>query len=93
MKAKKLRDNDEEHWTDHTRLDEPKTHHGAVTTNLGAAIRSYRLLRSLTLRELSPGIGVSTATLLRIEQGYDMDHRTFLKVLNWFGQRVSKGAR
>jgi transcriptional regulator with XRE-family HTH domain len=45
---------------------------------------SYRTLNRLTMRDLGKMIGVSAATILRIEtQGREMDSATLMKVLNW----------
>ena len=51
--------------------------------------RSYRFHRGLTVRQLAPEIGISSATLCRMEAGKDPDAQTMLRVLAWmFGRRI-----
>lgn len=50
---------------------------------LGAVIRKYRVTSELTLREVGKEIGIGPATLMRIEQGRDLDGATLAKVLSW----------
>lgn len=50
---------------------------------LGTVIRRYRVTNELTLREVGKEIGIGAATLMRLEQGRDMDSRTMAKVLAW----------
>lgn len=50
---------------------------------LGAVLRCYRLLNQLDLRTVGRQIGVSAATLMRIEAGRATDADTLLKILNW----------
>lgn len=52
-------------------------------TNLGAMLRSYRLLREQEQRALGPAIGVSAATICRLEAGYMPDADNLVKLLNW----------
>ena len=54
-------------------------------TRLSELIRLYRNIYEVSLRECGQEIGVSAATLMRIEQGRVMDHTTYLKVLVWLG--------
>lgn len=52
--------------------------------NLGIVLKSYRMHKEISLRKLSPEIGISTATLSRIENGnFKPDLVTFNKILNW----------
>lgn len=46
-------------------------------------MRRYRVTNELTLREVGKEIGIGAATLMRLEQGRDMDSRTMAKVLAW----------
>lgn len=65
----------------------------SVTTErpFGAMFRAYRFHRGLTLRQLAAEIGVSSATLCRMESGKDPDAQTMLMVLAWlFGRRMTK---
>lgn len=51
---------------------------------LGKVMKYYRLIRQIGLRELSSEIGISTATLSRIENGnFKPDLVTFKKILDW----------
>lgn len=50
---------------------------------LGTVIRKYRVTNELTLREVGKEIGIGPATLMRIEQGRDLDGATLAKVLAW----------
>lgn len=59
-----------------------------ATTNLGEVLRRWRLVEDLDLRTASQRIGISAATLMRIEQGRQLRQETFLTLLTWFGQRT-----
>jgi transcriptional regulator with XRE-family HTH domain len=50
---------------------------------LGRVIRKYRVTSELTLREVGKEIGISAATLMRIEGGRDPDGSTLAKILAW----------
>lgn len=50
---------------------------------LGTIIRRYRVTSELTLREVGKEIGIGAATLMRLEQGREMDSSTMTKVLAW----------
>jgi transcriptional regulator with XRE-family HTH domain len=50
---------------------------------LGAMTIAYRQKHDLSLRDLSKDIGISYATLQRIEAGKDCDVRSFTKLLEW----------
>jgi DNA-binding Xre family transcriptional regulator len=50
---------------------------------LGMLIIAHRQKHDLSLRELSKSIGISHATLQRIETGKDCDVRSFTKILEW----------
>ena len=53
---------------------------------LGKVIRTYRVVNELSLRALGQEIGISAATLMRIEQGLDPDGPTLVKVQAWLAQ-------
>lgn len=55
----------------------------AGQTNLGRCLQSYRTMTEVTIRDLAPKIGLSPATLARIEHGYAMDAASLMKVLTW----------
>ena len=46
-------------------------------------LKIYRQRYELSLRKLAPEIGIGYATLMRIEQGQDIDAATLLKLINW----------
>ncbi len=52
-------------------------------THLGAMLTLYRASRDWTVRDLAPVMGLSIATLSRIERGHAMDAATVLKVWQW----------
>ena len=64
---------------------------------LGKVLCKWRLLNDLTLRDFAPQLGVSAPTLMRIENGYEMDVSTFKKILDWLmedeGNRKHVGRR
>ena len=57
---------------------------------LGDVLRKWRLMNELDLRSVGKQIGVSAATLLRIEQGHSPDANTFMLVLNWLMSKNGK---
>jgi transcriptional regulator with XRE-family HTH domain len=50
---------------------------------LGKALKLYRVTAGKTDRELGDEIGVSAATVCRIENGLACDMRSFAKLLAW----------
>lgn len=50
---------------------------------LGTVIRKFRVTNEMTLRQVGKEIGIGPATLMRIEQGRDIDGATLAKVLGW----------
>lgn len=52
-------------------------------THLGAMLALYRAAHGWTVRDLAPKVGISIATLSRIERGHAMDADTMLKVWQW----------
>lgn len=64
----------------------------AERSNLGEMLALWRAARHLTLRALSPRIGISHATLMRIEQGKPTDVATFLKLWTWLLAPPGAGA-
>lgn len=73
--------------------DRKRTRHGKLPTQLGKMITLWRAVHQLSFRDLAPQIGISSATLLRIEQGYEVDTATFFKLLEWLRKRpaLAKG--
>lgn len=50
---------------------------------LGLVLKKYRLMMEYDLRAVAKEIGISAATLMRIEHGREIDAKTFLKIINW----------
>lgn len=50
---------------------------------LGDVIRRWRLMAERDLRSVSTEMGISAATLMRVEQGHVPDGRTLVKILAW----------
>lgn len=59
------------------------------STRLGEMLRLYRTVRGWSLREIAPDIGISHATLMRIETGQAFDADTLLKLWAWM---MAKGS-
>lgn len=57
--------------------------HGDGRTNLARLLKLHRSVSDQGVRELAPEIGISIATLSRIERGHALDADTFMKVLQW----------
>lgn len=57
---------------------------------LGLVLRKWRYSHEMPLRELGKQMGISAATLLRIEQGHDCDSKTLMKVFNWLMSEPAK---
>jgi transcriptional regulator with XRE-family HTH domain len=66
-------------------MKRPSTLRGRIRqrTRLGEMLRLYRTVRGLTLRETAPHVGISHATLMRIETGQGFDADTLLKLWTW----------
>lgn len=71
-------------WDGH-KLCRPSTLRARIKrpTRLGEMLRLYRTVGGLSLRELAPEIGISSATLMRIETGQAFDADTLLKLWTW----------
>lgn len=52
-------------------------------THIGEMLTLYRAAHGLSGRELAPQIGISHATLNRIERGEQCDVPTFLRLVAW----------
>ena len=50
---------------------------------LGAVLKAWRWAEKLNIRTAASGMGVSAATLSRIENGELMDGETLAKILSW----------
>lgn len=59
----------------------------APATRFGRMLRLYRVYPERSVRDLAKEIGISAATLSRIERGQDMDADTLLKLIHWMRQR------
>ena len=55
---------------------------------LGVVLRKWRLMCEKDLRTAAKEIGLgSAATLMRFEQGYDPDFRTWIKLMRWLTEK------
>lgn len=52
-------------------------------THFGEMLTLYRVSRHWTVRDIAPQMGISIATLSRIERGQSMDAATLLKIWIW----------
>ncbi len=50
---------------------------------LGEVIRKWRVFTERSVRDVAAEIGISAATLSRIERGQEMDGASLALVLNW----------
>ena len=46
-------------------------------------LKKWRLINDIDMKRLSGEIGISAATLYRIEAGHDVDGATLMKIFNW----------
>lgn len=60
-----------------------ETRHGKPAPPFGRMLRLLRTVENRTLRELGQEIGVSAATLMRVEQGYAFDMATWIRLQMW----------
>ena len=54
---------------------------------LGKVLRNWRLIADFGVREAAKELGVSPATLSRVERGYAPDAFTLAKILNWLMEK------
>ena len=66
-----------------SRAEDPQGERERMTTQLGDLLRLHRSVKDMGQREYARQIGISHATLCRIERGYMMDVATWLKVQAW----------
>lgn len=57
---------------------------------LGKCLKAYRNKYEIDIYTLAKELGISTATLSRIENGTSPDVFTFNKILNWLINKDSK---
>ena len=50
---------------------------------LGNILKKWRIIEQITIREAGKQMGISAATLSRIENGETMDGATLAKILSW----------
>lgn len=50
---------------------------------LAYVIRGYRMHREISMRSCAKDIGIGAATLMRFEQGLEIDAKTFLMIFQW----------
>lgn len=56
---------------------------------LGELIRLYRSVNNINVRTMSKTIGVSPATLSRIENGKEMSADSLMKLMNWLFKKLA----
>lgn len=56
---------------------------GGDEMKIGRILKLRRSILNQGVRELSKQIGISSATLSRIENGKDIDGKTMLKIIVW----------
>lgn len=49
----------------------------------GEVLRTWRRVKDCGLRQVAKDIGISAATLSRVERGEYMEVRTLILILNW----------
>jgi uncharacterized protein YerC len=64
-----------------------------VVTNMANVLRLYRAVNQRPIRSLAPDMGLSVATLSRIERGHAMDADTMVRVLNWLMRPSREASR
>ena len=52
-------------------------------SNIGTLLRTYRENERYGIRSMAKAIGISPATLSRIERGFPCDQRVMLLLINW----------
>jgi DNA-binding XRE family transcriptional regulator len=57
--------------------------------NLSPVLRKWRAMTERGVRSVAQEIGISPATLSRIERGEDCDGKTLAKILTWLLSRES----
>lgn len=59
---------------------------------IGKVLHSYRVMNEISLRDLGKQLGISAATLMRLEKGNNIDAQSMFKVMQWlFGN--AKGGK
>lgn len=54
-----------------------------VKTNLSVMLAAYRERKQISLDDLAVLTDITKPTLYRIEQGYETNQKTFLRLINW----------
>lgn len=57
---------------------------------IGYLIKLHRTVHRLGMRHMAKELGVSPATLSRIENGKECDARTLMKLINWITEEQPK---
>lgn len=50
---------------------------------IGRLLQLYRVTQNITMREMGEILGISAATISRIEHGREIDSQTMIKIMNW----------
>lgn len=56
---------------------------------LGELIRLYRNVHNINVKAMSKTIGVSPATLSRVEGGKEMSAESLMKLMNWLFKKLA----
>lgn len=51
--------------------------------NIATALANHRWATKRSLRDFGQELGIPAATLMRVEQGYDSDAATLIKIVRW----------
>lgn len=74
---------------DAARLEGAEVLEGNRPLNVGPVIAAYRAQHRYGVREMAKIIGVSAATLNRIERGENCDGRILAKIITWLLSEVA----
>jgi DNA-binding Xre family transcriptional regulator len=54
-------------------------------------LKKWRLINEIQVKELAAELGISKATMYRLESGGGIDGETLMKIFNWLTQEVEGG--
>ena len=60
-------------------------------SRFGRVLVVYRTMRQIGVREMAKEIGISAATISRIERGHAMDATTLIRVWQWLIEPAQEG--
>lgn len=62
-----------------------------MSMRIGTVLRRYRRVEDMDLRTMAKQLGISAATLMRVEIGHDPEGQTLAKLLRWMLEPVAIG--